>query len=105
MATITNSLVAVFATDGRACEAARRVRNLGVDDRDIRIGDPPRSHRPRRSRHAPNGTTLAVPDSADARHVMLTAGSLRVDVGSPAGTPVETLASHERAGTRPGRAM
>jgi len=105
MTTVTNSLLAVFATDGRACEAARRVRNLGVDDRDIRIGDSPRSRRPRRSRHASNGTTLAVPDSEKARQVMLTAGSLRVEVVSPAGKPVETLASHERAGTRPGRAM
>ena len=182
MSAAPNSLVAVFETDGRAREAARRVRNLGVDDRSIRVGDSldsltavraemreeteglagsptgpyPRGavrglavgtvvgavvgcvvalpfaaipmgdlavaarllivaavgivfgaflgwflggafglERPEQPLAATGGTTLAVPDSEATRRVLLTSGSLRVDVVSPAGKPVETLASRE----------
>ena len=108
-----NSLVAVFESDGRALEAARRVRNLGVDDRSIRLGEPfdklasargtfvgwlLRAFGLERSEEtlaAARGTTLAVPDSGEARRVLLTSGSLRVDVVSAAGDPVATLASND----------
>jgi hypothetical protein len=177
-----NSLVAVFATDGRALEAARRVRKVGVDDRSIRVGESldalasvrgemreealgvtgsptgpyPRSavrgltlgtllgsvaglaivlpfaaipmgglelttrllivaavglvfgaflgwflggafglERPEQPLAAARGTTLAVPDSDAARQVLLTSGTLRVDVVSAAGEPVATLASYD----------
>jgi hypothetical protein len=177
-----NSLVAVFETDGRALEAARRVRNLGVDDASIRVGDsldalasvrgvmreeavdlagsptgPYRRRAPRglvpgvliggvtglatavpfaaipmgtlelstrllilasiglaigsllawflggafgrdRSEErlaTARGTTLAVPDSEDARRVLLTSASLRVDLVSAEGEPVATVASND----------
>jgi hypothetical protein len=108
-----NALVAVYETDGRALEAARRVRNLGVDDRSIRVGDsldqlapgsmPARLRRSLRRAFgidrrwealaAAHGTLLEVPDSEDARRVLLTSGSLRVDVVSAAGAPVANLAA------------
>jgi len=111
--TASNALVAVFETDGRALEAARRVRNLGVDDCSIRVLHPPDRRasmrgpavlrrllrrvfgidQPAETRAAARGTTLAVPDSEDARRVLLTSGSLRVDVVSAAGAPVATLAA------------
>jgi len=112
-----NSLVAVFETDGRALEAARRVRDLGVDEHNIRVGDSLDAHalaRPaarwrrrrrfrgarRPLRSAARGTTLAVPDSADARRVLVTSASLRVDLVSADGEPVATLASND-PGLRP----
>jgi hypothetical protein len=154
----SNSLVAVFETDGRALEAARRVRNLGVDDRSIRVagsldalaavrgltlgtllgsvaglavalpfaaipmgglelttrllivaavglvfgaflgwflGGAFGLDRPEEPLAATRGTTLAVPDSDAARQVLLTSGTLRVDVVSAAGEPVATLASND----------
>jgi len=106
-----NSLVAVFETDGRALEAARRVRDLGVDEHNIRVGDSldaafarpaVRGRRPRRWRRAPRPprsaarrTTLAVPDSAAARRVLSTSASLRVDLVSAEGESVATLASND----------
>jgi hypothetical protein len=112
-----NSLVAVFETDGRALEAARRVRDLGVDEHNIRVGDSldadafarpaMRRRRPRRLRRAPRPprsaarrTTLAVPDSAAARRVLSTSASLRVDLVSADGESVATLAAND-PGLRP----
>ena len=107
----------MFETDGRALEAARRVRDLGVDEHNIRVGDSldanafvrpaARRRRPRLFRRAPgpprsgaHGTTLAVPDSAAARRVLSTSASLRVDLVSAEGEPVATLASND-PGLRP----
>jgi hypothetical protein len=128
---VSNSLIAVYESDGRALEAARRVRNLGVDDGNIRVGEPVDKlasmrgktrgfgafvgwfrggafglERPKDPLAAGPGTTLAVPDSDDARHVLLTSGSLRVDLVSAAGDPVATLAAYEPrpAGGARGRA-
>jgi hypothetical protein len=125
----SNSLIAVYESDGRALEAARRVRNLGVDDGNIRVGESVdklasirgkthgfgaflrwflggafRPERPTDPLAAAPGTTLAVPDSDDARHVLLTSGSLRVDLVSESGDPVATLAAYEsRPAAHPGR--
>jgi hypothetical protein len=126
---VSNSLIAVYESDGRALEAARRVRNLGVDNGNIRVGESLdklasmrgktrgfgaflgrllggafRLERPEEPRAAAPGTTLAVPDSDDARHVLLTSGSLRVDLVSATGDPVATLAAYEpRPAAHPGR--
>jgi hypothetical protein len=123
---VPNSLIAVYESDGRALEAARRVRNLGVDDGNIRVGESVdklasmrgktrgylgwflggafRPERPTDPLAAAPGTTLAVPDSDDARHVLLTSGSLRVDLVSESGDPVATLAAYEsRPAAHPGR--
>jgi hypothetical protein len=123
---VSNSLIAVYESDGRALEAARRVRNLGVDDGKIRVGESLDKlasmrgktrgflgwflggafalERPKDPRAAAPGTTLAVPDSDDARHVLLTSGSLRADLVSEAGDPVETLAAYApRPAAHPGR--
>jgi hypothetical protein len=116
-------LVAVFVGESLARDAAQRTRRTGTDPEAIRIGDPIdalTSIRGEmreevddivRSRVAPQagtgvgtitslplaaaaGTTLAVPDTEPARHVLLHAGSVRIDVVGSDGRPIDTLRTY-----------
>jgi hypothetical protein len=113
-------LVAVFEAESLARAAARQTRQTGADPQTIRIGDPLDALTSIRgelrevndvvssafaSRAGPvgtiislplaasAGTTLAVPDTEPARHVLLRAGSVRIDVIASDGRPVDTLGS------------
>jgi hypothetical protein len=107
-------LVAVFEDESVARDAARKARQTGVDPDVIRIGDPidaltsfrgemreevnvvaasvsPAGTTIALPLAASAGTTLAVPDTDPARHVLLRAGSVRIDVVGSDGRPIDTL--------------
>jgi hypothetical protein len=112
-------LVAVFESECVARDAAHKTRRIGADPDAIRIGDPidaltsirgelreevndivgTACWPPRRAvatvitlpLAASAGVTLAVPDTASARHVLEHSGSVRIDVVAPDGRPVDTL--------------
>jgi len=115
-------LVAVFEAESLARAAADETRQTGADPETIRIGDPIDALTsirgemreevnevvcsPRGSHAGPVrtiislplaaavGTTLAVPDTLNARHALLRAGSVRIDVVGSDGRPIDTLRSH-----------
>jgi len=121
-------LVAVFAAESLARVAAQRTRQTGADPDSIRLGDPLDALTSIRgeireevndvvgsalgSRADPvgtiislplaasAGTTLAVPDTEPARHVLQRAGSVRIDVVESDGRPVDTLRSYASRATR-----
>jgi hypothetical protein len=110
-------LIAVFADESIARDAAGMTSRLGTDPAAIRIGDPidalmsirgemreevngvvdaPRGNTGAGAvitlpLAASAGTTLAVPDTQSARHVLLHAGAVRIDVVGAGGRPVDTL--------------
>ena len=112
-------LIAVFDGESIARDAARMTVRTGSDPDRIRIGDPidaltsfrgeMREEVNERVAHssgcgavvtlplaASSGTTLAVPDTEMARHVLLRAGSIRIDVVGPDGRPIDTLRARRR---------
>ena len=117
-------LIAVFESEPIARDAARMSRRTGSDAEKIRIGEPIDALTSFRGEMreevddrvaqtfgggavvtlplaASAGTTVAVPDTAVARHVLLRAGSLRIDVVGPDGRPIDTLrARRNRLATR-----
>jgi hypothetical protein len=123
-------LIAVYEDESVAVDAAHRTRQAGADPGAIRIGDPidaltsirgelreevndvvGASSGPRGGAiatiiglplAASAGTTLAVPDTASARHVLVRSGSVRIDVVAADGRPVDTLKAH---GVRPAREL
>ncbi|HTD50261.1 MAG TPA: hypothetical protein VK771_06665 [Acidimicrobiia bacterium] len=121
-------LVAVFEADTLARVAAQKLRLTGADAEAIRVGDPLDALTSVRgelreelndvvdSAPCPHagpgvaiislalvasaGTTLAVPDTEPARHVLVRAGSVRIDVVGPDGRPVDTLRAHASRAAR-----
>ena len=108
-------LIAVFAHESAARDAAHTATCFGADLALIRIGDPIDALMSIRGEMreglntvvgapagnaatvitlplaASEGTTLAVPDTQSARHVLLHAGAVRIDVVGAGGRPVDTL--------------
>ena len=108
-------LIAVFPDESAARAAAQTTSRLGADPAVIRIGDPIDALMSIRGEMregvntvvgapvgngttvitlplaASAGTTLAVPDTESARHVLLHAGAVRIDVVGAGGRPVDTL--------------
>jgi hypothetical protein len=112
-------LIAVFTNESVARDAARRTLRTGADPEAIRIGDPLDALTSIRGEMreevngvvaapgsvgtvitlplaASAGTTLAVPDTAPARDVLLRAGCIRIDVVGSDGRPIDTLRAHRR---------
>jgi hypothetical protein len=108
-------LIAVFADESIARDTALLMSRLGAEPESIRIGDPIDALMSVRGEmreglndvvHAPAGTTstvialplaasagitVAVPDTASARHVLRQASAVRIDVVGTSGRPVDTL--------------
>jgi hypothetical protein len=119
-------LIAVFDSESIARDAARMTSRLGADPEAIRIGDPIDALTSIRGEMreeandvaagpasgtgsvitlplaASAGTTLAVPDTQSARHVLLRAGSVRIDVVGSNGRPIDTLTPRRRLAARNG---
>ena len=116
-------LIAVFESESTAQDAARTIRRTSCDPERLRVGDPIDALTSFRGEMreevndrvtqssgrgavvtlalaASAGTTVAVPDTARARHVLLRAGSVRIDVIGPDGRPVDTLRAR-RVALRP----
>jgi len=113
-------LIAVFESEPKARDVARLTMQFGTAPEAIRVGDPLDALTSIRGEMregandvvmtstpkaapvialplaASTGTTLAVPDSQYARHVLLHAGSVRVDVVGPDGRPIDTLRARRR---------
>ena len=120
-------LIAVYESESAAVDAADRARRAGAEPDSIRIGDPIdalTSNFAASSREEVNdvvgassgppggatatimalplaataGTTLAVPDTGPARHVLVRSGPVRIDVVASDGRPVDTVKAR---GVRP----
>ena len=123
-------LIAVYESESAAVDAADRARRAGAEPDSIRIGDPIDALTSIRGElreevndvvgassgppggatatimalplAATAGTTLAVPDTGPARHVLVRSGPVRVDVVASDGRPVDTVKTR---GVRPAREL